>query len=104
MTEPWMRWVFGHHEAAIATWVNAPRTLVGALEAGAGRSVLPAAAGETGHGLVRSGDPIATLTHDTWIVSHDDDRRQPEIRLVLDRLAQLLEDNRQLFAPHADPA
>ncbi len=96
--EPWMRWVFERPDLNIAAWVNAPRTLVDAIESGAGRSVLPCFVGKSTTGLVRCGEPIAALTHDTWIVSHDDDRRRPEIRTTLDRLTLLIEECSSFFA------
>lgn len=97
MTEPWMRWVFEQPQISIKDWVSAPRSLVDAVEVGAGSSVLPCFIGNCASELVRRSDPIDALTHDTWIVSHDDDRKRPEIRMILDRLAKLMEENRELF-------
>lgn len=97
MSEPWMRWVFEQPESSISAWVSAPRTLVDAVDSGVGCSLIPCFIGKGSRGLVRLSEPIDALMHDTWIVSHDDDRRRPEVRTILDRLANLMEDNRELF-------
>ena len=53
-------------------------------------SVLPVFAGDANAALERDGETLAALDHPLWIVAHDDDRRRPEVRLVIDRVAELL--------------
>lgn len=84
------RWVFETHEPGILTWTTTPDLLLRLLRAGAGQGVLPVFAGDGEPTLVRVGEPIAELDHTLWIVANDDDRRRPESRLVIERLAALL--------------
>lgn len=92
------RWVFEHHEAEIRTWANAPDLLLRLICAGNGRGLLPCFVGDRQPGLTRDGPIIEELTHTLWIVAHDDDRHRPEMRLVVDRLGQLLKRNADSFA------
>jgi DNA-binding transcriptional LysR family regulator len=68
------------------------------VRSGAGRAVLPCYIGDADPNLVRLGDIIDELTHDSWIVIHDDERKRPEIRMFVDRLAGLFARNADLFA------
>jgi hypothetical protein len=43
----------------------------------------------------RIGDPVASLDHPIHIVSHDDERQRPEVRLVIERLSVLLRTHAQ---------
>ena len=88
------RYVFETHEAQILTWTGEARLVETLVQAGAGRGVLPVFAGDANPALAREGDIIDALDHPLWIVAHDDDRRRPEVRLVIDRVAEL-------FAHHA---
>lgn len=92
------RWVFEHHEADIRTWANAPDLLLRLICAGNGRGLLPCFIGDRQPGLTRDGPIIEELTDTLWIVAHDDDRHRPEMRLVVDRLGQLLKLNADSFA------
>ena len=40
--------------------------------------------------LTRAGEPIEELSHDQWLVTHDDDRRLPEVRRAIDRVCRIL--------------
>ncbi|WP_426125559.1 LysR family transcriptional regulator [Pararhizobium sp. PWRC1-1] len=92
------KWVFRHHEQNIHSWTNAPELLLKLIGAGAGRGVLPLFLGDALPGLIRDGEPIEELTHPVWLTVNDDDRQRPEVRLTLDRLADLLKRNAALFS------
>jgi DNA-binding transcriptional LysR family regulator len=58
--------------------------------AGVGRVILPTFIGDAEAGLERAGDPIPDLSHDQWLVTHDDDRSLPEVRRTIDRVVGIL--------------
>jgi DNA-binding transcriptional LysR family regulator len=92
------KWTFQTRESDIHTWTNSPVVLPRLIEAGAGRGVLPVFLGDGNPRLARDGTVIEDLTHPLWIVSNDDDRHRPEIRLVIDRLAALFKREESLFS------
>lgn len=69
--------------------VTAPRNSLDLALAGQGIAVLPTFVGDGQAGLQRHGDPIPELSHDQWIVTHDDDRHLPEVRRAIDRMCQV---------------
>ncbi|MEM9106760.1 MAG: LysR family transcriptional regulator [Pseudomonadota bacterium] len=69
--------------------VSHPRLALDLALAGAGQAVLPTFIGDTEPNLIRRSETIPDLTHDAWLVFHDDDRHLPEIRRVIDRIAAL---------------
>ncbi|WP_156798434.1 LysR family transcriptional regulator [Ahrensia sp. R2A130] len=73
----------------IACEVSNPRLALDLALAGVGQAVLPTFVGDAHKSLQRRDEPIAELTHASWLVTHDDDRRLPEVRRVLDRIASL---------------
>ncbi|OCW57965.1 LysR family transcriptional regulator [Hoeflea olei] len=83
------RYVFETHEAGILTWTDDARLVETLVEAGAGRGVLPVFVGDANPAIEREGETLAALDHPLWIVAHDDDRHRPEVRLVIDRVAEL---------------
>lgn len=66
--------------------------------AGAGLCVLPCFVGDRDESLVRASGVIEDLTHDQWLVSHDDDRHDQAVRLIAGRLTALIQGNARLFA------
>jgi hypothetical protein len=50
------------------------------------RAVLPTFIGDTQKDLVRVTPVIAALSHDQWLVTHQEERFQPKVRNVIDRL------------------
>lgn len=97
-TWPADKWVFQNREGKIYTWTSTPDMLLRLVRNGAGIGVLPVFVGDAEPGLVREGGIIGELDHPLYIVVNDDDRRRPEIRQVMDRLAQLLKGREALFS------
>lgn len=92
------RWVFENHEADIHTWTTSFDLLHRLVRSGAGRSLMPVFVGDADPELERIGEPVAALDHAIFIVSHDDERHRPEVRLVIERLAALLKAKAGLFS------
>lgn len=96
------KWTFEHPDYWITSWTNTPHMLFHLIRGGAGRGVLPCFIGDSDPALTRAGPIIPELTHDLWIVAHDDERQRPEVRTVIDRLAALFRQHERLFAGDRD--
>lgn len=75
-----------------------PRAVLDAAIAGIGLCLLPCFIGDAHSRLARASAPITEMTHEQWLVSHDEDRHNRAIRLAANRLAQLIRGKRALFA------
>jgi len=64
--------------------------ILAGVGAGLGAGLLPCFAGERQPGLVRLGRPIVALSSDLWLLTHEDLRNAPRIRVVLDFIAERL--------------
>ena len=71
--------------------VNAPRNSLDLALMGKGIALLPTFIGERQKTLRKIGASVPELTHDRWIVVHQDDRHLPEVRRTIDRLYHLLD-------------
>ena len=71
--------------------VTAPRNGLDLALAGKGMALLPTFIGDAQPTLAQVGGTIAALSHDRWIVTHQDDRHLPEVRRTLDRLCAALD-------------
>ena len=78
--------------------------MLDAAAAGAGRCILPCFIGDMDSRLVRISGPIPELVHDQWLVSHDEDRHTQPIRVVANRIANLVRSHRELFAGEKERA
>ncbi|MEE4213044.1 MAG: LysR family transcriptional regulator [Parvularcula sp.] len=87
---PSARWVASNSGDSIAHEVSHPRLALDMALAGVGRVILPTFIGDAEAGLERAGDPIPDLSHDQWLVTHDDDRSLPEVRRTIDRVVGIL--------------
>ena len=92
------RWVFEQFDQEIYSWTNKAHMILPLMLSGQGRGVLPCFIGDSEVTLVRDGDVIDDLTTRLYIVVNDDDRRRPEVRMMMDRVAALLSDHADLFA------
>lgn len=84
------RWISKQPDKWISIWTTTTPTLLELVRSGGGRGVLPCFIGDAEPGLVRVGAPIEELSADLWITMHDDDRSRPEVRTMIDRVAELL--------------
>lgn len=91
---PSARWLDKMVGADAACEVTSPRLSLDLALAGQGMALLPTFVGDQCPELERAGDPVAELTHDRWIVTHQDDRHLPEVRRTIDRLCAALDKRR----------
>lgn len=96
--KPWVRvvgktpsalWLAGKPRDALNLEVTAPRNALDLACAGVARALLPTFIGDAQQGLIRVTAPIAELTHDQWLVTHQDERFRPEVRITIDRIYEL---------------
>lgn len=87
---PSARWVSSVPGNRIAHEVSHPRLALDMALMGAGRIILPTFIGDSEDGLERVGELIPEISHDQWLVTHDDDRSLPEIRRTIDRVVGIL--------------
>lgn len=86
---PSSRWVRARAMREVSHEVSHPRLALDLALQGAGRIVLPTFIGDQDPGLERRSDTIPELSHEAWLVAHDDDRHFPDVRRVIDRIARL---------------
>lgn len=91
-------WLEAHHGDRIGVRGNDVHACLRLVTEGAGLSVFPCFVGDADPRLVRLGTPIPELTRELWLVTHDDRRHDPPIRLVAGRLARLLKHSAPLLA------
>ncbi len=84
----------------LLTCSTAEAVLEAAL-AGIGLTVLPCFIGDGEPGLLRASSTLADLEHEQWLVSHDDDRHQREIKALAERLTALVRAHSSLFGGEA---
>jgi DNA-binding transcriptional LysR family regulator len=94
---PSARWVAARHRNDVFLTCTDPRMAVDILHAGTGQAVLPCFVGDSFPELRREGGLIAELAEEQWLVLNDSERRQPAVRLAIDRIAALLREHRALF-------
>ncbi len=87
---PSARWVDRNAGRDVLCEVTAPRNCLDLALKGFGHAVLPTFIGDRYPALMRRGEAIAELSHDQWLVTHQDDRHLPEVRRVLDRLVDVM--------------
>lgn len=83
-------WVASFSRGSIAHEVSHPRLALDMALMGAGRVILPTFIGDAEAGLARVGEPIPEISHDQWLVTHEDDRSLPEVRRTVDRVVGIL--------------
>ncbi|AJY44453.1 LysR family transcriptional regulator [Martelella endophytica] len=94
----YLRWPHEHHAADIVMTASRPRSVLDLAEAGAGIAVLPCFIGDVSPRLERAGPIIEMLTQPQWLVTHEEDRYRPEIRIVADRLMHFIKARSALYA------
>lgn len=88
-------WVRSNKRNQIRIEVTQPRSLLDLALAGAGHVVLPCFVGDAHRELVRTGQLIEELSHEQWLVVHGNDRKLPEVRETIEKIAQLIGSSRE---------
>jgi DNA-binding transcriptional LysR family regulator len=86
---PSARWLANQTRDAANIEVTAPRNALDLASTGVARALLPTFIGDQEKGLIRVTSLIPELTHDQWLVTHQDERFKPEVRLTIDRIYEL---------------
>lgn len=93
--KPWVKvavktpsaaWLAAQPHGGNAVEVTSPRNALDLACAGVVRAVLPTFVGDAQEGLLRVTPTIPELSHDQWLVTHDEERFQPDVRRVIDRI------------------
>jgi len=96
-TGPDLPWINVTSDTPSARWlsdqdcgisVNAPRNALDLALEGCGTALLPTFIGDD-TGLMKA-QTVDILTHDQWLVTHDTERFQPDVRAIIDRLYAVL--------------
>lgn len=100
---PQSRWIAERtahdHTAAPRVVANDAETILQCVQAGLGKSLLPAAIGERQPGLVRLGDTPQALSRELWLMVHPDLRDLIRTRVVMAWLTATLD---QFLRPKKD--
>ena len=91
------RWLEAHHGNRVAVRGNDAMSVRELVANGAGMSVFPCFVGDSDPRLVRVASLIKELQTDQWLVSHHEERHDPAVRAVSDRLVSLRRDAGPLF-------
>ena len=83
---PSSQWLASQPANEVSQEVTAPINALDLALAGAGRVLLPTFIGNSHSKLVQLTPAIGSLSHDQWLVVHQDERRRPQVRKVIDRL------------------
>lgn len=84
--QQWLAKVIGARPVVLRT--SDADIQLAAVRSGIGIAVLPSFLGDSEIGLVQVPSDLPEISRDIWLVVHEDLRRAPAIRLVLDYLAQ----------------
>ncbi|PTY38266.1 LysR family transcriptional regulator [Saccharospirillum sp. MSK14-1] len=87
---PSARWVEQHAGSDAVCEVNAPRNSLDLALTGVGVALLPTFIGDAQPTLIRRGKVVAELSHDRWLVVHQQSRQLPPVRRAIDRLCDVL--------------
>jgi len=91
------RWMQARHGDRIAVRGNDAMGVRELVAAGAGLSVFPCFVGDSDPRLVRVAPPIGELETDQWLVSHHEERHEPAVHAVAERIAALMRRHGPLF-------
>ncbi|WEK04006.1 MAG: LysR family transcriptional regulator [Candidatus Devosia phytovorans] len=91
------RWIQARHGDRIAIRGNDAMSVRELVAHGAGLSVFPCFVGDSDPRLIRIAPVIKELETDQWLVSHHEERHEPAVRAVGDRIAALMKRHAALF-------
>ncbi len=87
---PAATWIRENHNEEVTVTLNKATYALTLVRKGLVRMVLPCFVGDAFDDLVRLSDPIESLTTERWLVMHQDERHQPDLRQAISSLANLL--------------
>ena len=94
---PQQRWLLGiAGDRPVACELNHISEHLIAVRAAVGVAGLPCFIGDADHDLVRIGENVPPFARDIWLVVHRDLRKTPAVRAVMDFVAAVISDNRDL--------
>jgi DNA-binding transcriptional LysR family regulator len=94
---PQQRWLLGiAGDRPVACELNHISEHLIAVRAAVGVAGLPCFIGDADHDLVRIGESVPPFARDIWLVVHRDLRKTPAVRAVMDFVAAVISDNRDL--------
>ena len=102
---PQQRWLLGiAGDRPVVCELNHISEHLIAVRAGVGVAGLPCFLGERDHDLVRMHERVPPFTRDIWLVVHRDLRNTPAVRAVMDFVAAVISENRDLSIQRPDLA
>lgn len=94
---PQQQWLLGiAGDRPVACELNHISEHVMAVRAGVGVAGLPCFIGDGDNDLVRIGDNVPPFSRDIWLLVHRDLRRTPAVRAVMDFVAVVISEHRDL--------
>jgi DNA-binding transcriptional LysR family regulator len=91
------RWIEARHGDRVAVRGNDAISVRELVANGAGLSVFPCFVGDSDKRLVRVAPVITELETDQWLVSHHEERHEPAVHAVAERIATLMRTHAALF-------
>ncbi|ASP35721.1 LysR family transcriptional regulator [Labrenzia sp. VG12] len=86
-------WIKEHHADDVTITVNKASLALSLVRKGQVRMLLPTFVGDAFSDLRRFSNPIEELQTERWLVMHQDERHQPELRRAISTLAKVLKEN-----------
>lgn len=86
-------WIKEHHADDVTITVNKASLALSLVRKGQVRMLLPTFVGDAFSDLRRFSNPIEELQTERWLVMHQDERHQPELRRAISALAKVLKEN-----------
>ena len=97
---PQQRWLLGiAGDRPVACELNHISEHLIAVRAGVGVAGLPCFIGDRDRDLVRIGKDVPPFARDVWLVVHQDLRKTPAVRAVMDFVTAVISGNRELSVP-----
>jgi DNA-binding transcriptional LysR family regulator len=101
---PTARWLAAHLAADPALRCTQSINILDGIKGGFGLGVIPCFVGNQEPDLIRVSAPLPDDRSELWMVIHEDLRRAPRVRAVVDRIVALFDRHRRILAPGAQRA
>ncbi|MES0810089.1 LysR family transcriptional regulator [Roseibium sp. SCPC15] len=86
-------WIRENHGDEITITVNKAALALPLVRKGKARMLLPMFVGEAFDDLVRTTDPVDSLQTERWLVMHQDERHEPQVRQAVSALGNFLKQD-----------